>query len=239
MSLRTIIPNLFTAANLLSGFSAIVILLIIGNLDWALYAILLAAAIDLLDGFLARLLKGQTKFGKEFDSLADIVSFGFAPAMVLLYSLFFLQQIDGLLAILLTAIPSMIYLLAIAIRLAWFNTDESQNTDFRGLASPAAAIALMSFLVFMPDFLLKIDNVLIFIPLLISAMMLIPVRVMSLKFNKSRAHLFFALLTLLSAIALIAFYGLKSLCLIVFIYYAGGVIMYYLSNRLITSGAKS
>ena len=77
------IPNLFTASNMLCGIFAI-ILAFAGRIDIAPYFIFLAAVLDFFDGFLARLLKQQGELGKQLDSLADMISFGLAPGIMIL-----------------------------------------------------------------------------------------------------------------------------------------------------------
>ena len=77
------IPNLFTAANMLCGVTAI-FLSVAGRIDLAPFAIFLGAILDFLDGFLARLLKQQGELGKQLDSLADMITFGLAPGVMML-----------------------------------------------------------------------------------------------------------------------------------------------------------
>lgn len=77
------IPNILTLCNLLSGCAAAVFALCVNDLQWAFWCVVVAAVFDFLDGFVARLLKSHSAIGKELDSLADMVSFGFAPAAVL------------------------------------------------------------------------------------------------------------------------------------------------------------
>lgn len=82
------IPNLFTAGNMLCGIMAI-ILSFAGRIDIAPYFIFLAAVLDFLDGFLARLLKQQGELGKQLDSLADMISFGLAPGIIMMFVIIF------------------------------------------------------------------------------------------------------------------------------------------------------
>src|SRR5262245_26023758 len=81
---RTLLPNLITLLSLCAGLTAIR-LAIEGRLDWALGAIVFAAVLDGLDGRLARMLKGQSRFGAELDSLADFVNFGVVPGLILYF----------------------------------------------------------------------------------------------------------------------------------------------------------
>ncbi len=109
----SVIPNLFTAMNMFSGFFSI-ISASQGNYTYAGWLIIIAAIFDTLDGFMARLTKSSSELGVELDSLSDIVSFGAAPAF-LLYSTYFYQfETFG---ILISSIP----LIAGGFRLARFN----------------------------------------------------------------------------------------------------------------------
>jgi CDP-diacylglycerol---serine O-phosphatidyltransferase len=113
------IPNFLTCCNILCGVLAIIFP------KWGLILILLGASFDFLDGFAARLLKAYSNIGKDLDSLADMVTFGVAPA-ILLY------QQNVILAL---ALP-----IFSALRLAKFNNDTRQTTSFLGLATPANGI---------------------------------------------------------------------------------------------------
>lgn len=125
------IPNMLTCCNLLSGAFAVIIA-VNGGYSVSLLLILLAAAFDFLDGFAARLLHVSSPIGKELDSLADCISFGLAPAVMLFsFTLPFLG-FGALLALIMAAFS--------ALRLAKFNLDDRQTTSFIGLATPANAI---------------------------------------------------------------------------------------------------
>jgi CDP-diacylglycerol--serine O-phosphatidyltransferase len=142
VNIRKHIPNTLTCANLAFGCYAC-ILALSGNYSCAMIAIFIAAGFDFLDGFAARLLKAYSPIGKDLDSLADIVSFGVAPGMILFDFLDRLQKtvdwghpVYGKLFLLAAfAIPVFS-----ALRLAKFNNDERQHTSFIGLPVPANAI---------------------------------------------------------------------------------------------------
>ncbi len=128
-----LLPNLFTTAALFCGFYAI-ISSINGKFETAAIAIFVAMVLDGIDGRVARLTNTESDFGAEFDSLADMVSFGLAPALIIyLWSLSTLGKIGWLV--------SFIYVACAALRLARFNTQASHSDKryFQGLASPAAA----------------------------------------------------------------------------------------------------
>ena len=148
--MKKYIPNFITSLNLASGFFAI-ILASQGNILMASWFILCAMIFDFFDGFSARLLKAYSDIGKELDSLADIVSFGVAPAIIL-YQLMMnaypsTEQYSQLLIILILSFMPI----CAALRLAIFNNDSSQTTNFKGLATPANAIAIIT-IVFASNF---------------------------------------------------------------------------------------
>ena len=85
-SIKYFVPNTLTSFNMLSGALA-VITAFSGNESWPVYLILMAALFDFLDGFSAKLLHATSEFGKQLDSLADLISFGFAPSVLIYKSL--------------------------------------------------------------------------------------------------------------------------------------------------------
>ena len=128
-----LLPNLFTTGALFSGFYAIVAGMH-GKFEIAAIAIFVAMIFDGLDGRVARLTNTQSKFGAEYDSLSDMVSFGVAPALVMFsWALNELGKFGWAVA--------FIYVACAALRLARFNTqiDTADKNYFSGLASPAAA----------------------------------------------------------------------------------------------------
>jgi CDP-diacylglycerol--serine O-phosphatidyltransferase len=136
---RVIAPNLITLVALCLGLTAIR-LAYEGRLEPAVYALVVAALLDGVDGRVARLLKGTSRFGAELDSLADFVNFGVAPALVL-YS-FVLVHLKAL-----GWIAALVFAIAAALRLARFNVmiddpnrPEWQKNFFVGMAAPAGAI---------------------------------------------------------------------------------------------------
>jgi CDP-diacylglycerol---serine O-phosphatidyltransferase len=140
--LRVLLPNLVTLLSLCSGLTAMR-LAVEGEdkLDKVVYAILIAAVLDGLDGRLARLLKGTSRFGAELDSLADFVSFGVAPAFIL-YT-FALRDMSSF-----GWVVALFFAMACALRLARFNVmiddpsrPEWQKNFFVGMPAPAGALA--------------------------------------------------------------------------------------------------
>jgi CDP-diacylglycerol--serine O-phosphatidyltransferase len=144
------IPNSITSLNLLCGFIAI-IFAANGNIVTASWFILAAMIFDFLDGFSARLLKAYSDIGKELDSLADVVSFGVAPGLIIyqLLSKSFPQNIissEFLNTAVIMVIPAIMPICG-AIRLAIFNLDSTQATTFRGLPIPANALSVISIVI--------------------------------------------------------------------------------------------
>lgn len=135
MNLKAQFPNFITLLNLLSGVLGILWVLE-GQVVYGAYFVVLSAGFDFLDGFVARLLKVQSEMGKELDSLADVVSFGVLPGM-LLYSLTKAQTDSQILPYLTLIVP-----LLSAYRLAKFNLDTRQSDRFIGLPTPANALLL-------------------------------------------------------------------------------------------------
>lgn len=141
-----LLPNLFTTAALFAGFYAIVSAMQ-GRFVEAAIAVFVAAVLDGLDGRIARLTATQSAFGVQYDSLADMVSFGMAPALVM-YSWAFsaLRDLGPTFGKLGWAV-AFLYAACAALRLARFNTQAgvADKRYFQGLASPAAAGFLMAF----------------------------------------------------------------------------------------------
>jgi len=158
------IPNLFTLLNLFFGCLAVITILQSGitlvnteaggqmmsmpeQIFLASLFIALAAVIDFLDGFVARLFNAQSEMGKQLDSLADVVSFGVAPGMIIyqFLRLSIAKQEDGLDASVAWLYPALLVPCAAAWRLAKFNIDDRQTYSFRGVPTPAVGLVVASF----------------------------------------------------------------------------------------------
>lgn len=139
---RPIFPNIFTTGNLICGFLSI-ISAAEGDPTQAAWFVILAGFLDALDGKVARFSKAASSFGKELDSLADMISFGVAPAF-LIYT--FKLNVLGKWG----WIIGMVYISASAFRLARFNllAQSEEKKNFMGLPVPAAGIALSTFIIF-------------------------------------------------------------------------------------------
>lgn len=126
------IPNAITSLNLLCGVIACIYAVHNQYFEATIY-LLVAAVFDFADGFAARLLKAYSPMGKQLDSLADMISFGVAPGIIL-YA--FLNEISSCIF----AIPAFLIPMFSALRLAKFNIDERQTNSFLGLPTPADAM---------------------------------------------------------------------------------------------------
>jgi CDP-diacylglycerol--serine O-phosphatidyltransferase len=161
------------------------------KLSWAAICIIIAAVIDFLDGFVARLLKATSEMGKQLDSLSDVVSFGAAPA-VILYQLLrfsFAREENGLDVSILFLVPAFVLACAAAYRLAKFNLDTTQKYSFKGVPVPAVGLLIASFpLILHFNSINSVNNVLInkwFLYatiIVLSYLMVSNRRMMSLKF---------------------------------------------------------
>jgi len=147
------IPNFITSLNLAAGFVAI-IFAANGNLATASWLILAAMIFDFLDGLSAKLLEAYSEIGKELDSLADVVSFGVAPGIIIYQLLNSSLSLNAswvgstgyLKAGLILIVPAIMPVCA-ALRLAIFNLDSTQATTFKGLPTPANALAVISVII--------------------------------------------------------------------------------------------
>ena len=147
-----LLPNLFTTGGLFAGFYAI-IAATQGQFENACVAVFIAAVLDGLDGRVARLTNTQSEFGVQYDSLADLISFGLAPALVMYHWALLSMKLDGVTAGKAGWIAAFLYAACAALRLARFNAQVGQVDKrwFIGLASPAAAGLVASFVWFCHD----------------------------------------------------------------------------------------
>jgi CDP-diacylglycerol--serine O-phosphatidyltransferase len=139
---RTLVPNLITLLALCAGLTAIR-LAVEDKLEWAVAAIVFAALLDGIDGRIARMLKGTSRFGAELDSLADFVNFGVAPALMLYF--WGLRELGNL-----GWIAALVFAISTGLRLARFNVmvDDPNKPAwaakfFMGMPAPAGAITVL------------------------------------------------------------------------------------------------
>jgi CDP-diacylglycerol--serine O-phosphatidyltransferase len=167
------IPNLFTLLNLVFGCIAITFIMQNGlsiqyaedgsqfaeippAMAWGSLFIALAAVVDFLDGFVARWLHATSEMGKQLDSLADVVSFGAAPSLILFQLLrrCYAAEAGGIEVGLIWLFPAFIFAAAAAYRLAKFNLSVTQTFHFEGVPTPAAGLLVAS----LPVIYLTADN---------------------------------------------------------------------------------
>lgn len=218
------IPNILTSLNLFSG-SIATVMAFEGQYLWVVIWVVIAALFDFSDGFAARLLKAYSPIGKELDSLADVVSFGFAPSVAVYTFLHDHLPIIVENALVCEYLPFIAFLLAIfsALRLAKFNIDERQSESFIGLNTPANALFWVSFIYglvhrvpYISDGLIYTVLVAIFVfsILMVSEIPMFSLKVKSLKLKGNESRYFLALFT----IVLVAFVGILGI--------SGGILLY-------------
>ncbi len=155
MNIKKNIPNTITCGNLFCGCLAIVYAFD-GNLVWSAYLVGIAAVLDFLDGFTARLLNVHSEIGKQLDSLADMVTFGLVPGVVMFLMISNAAAADGNAELnktsyhFIAGFPGCLaffaFLITIfsALRLAKFNIDTRQTSSFIGVPTPASALLICS-----------------------------------------------------------------------------------------------
>jgi CDP-diacylglycerol---serine O-phosphatidyltransferase len=228
MNYKPHIPNAITILNLLSG-SLAVILIFKGYLQEAALLVFLATILDFLDGFVAKMLNAKSIIGKELDSLADVISFGLAPALFL----FVLMEKHPLTetSMFMAIMPYTALLIAgfSALRLAKFNIDTRQSVTFLGLPTPANAILIISFTIvagkiplLSNNFYLQLAIIPISCYLLISEIPMFAIKFskgFSFRLNKIR-YIYLSI-----AMALVLFFGWFGVMLAVLIYILMSIIL--------------
>lgn len=180
------IPNMFTLANLIAGAAAIILTLRFHAYETAFWLIIAAAVFDFFDGLVARLLGQVSPLGIQLDSLADDISFGLAPAIVMfdIYSQSFslynfpadIMEPLGYVTLIIAAFS--------ALRLAKFNIDTTQSSEFTGLPTPANALMLMALAVLAEQGLATLyQEYILLISVTASLLLVSPIRMFSLKFK--------------------------------------------------------
>lgn len=220
-AIRNNIPNAITSLNLLFGCLACIAAFHCSDTmcgtdlkgyQWAFIFIALAAMADFFDGLVARLLHAVSNIGAELDSLADLVSFGLAPALVL-YNIM-LQQGAGHWALVALLLPVFG-----AIRLARFNVDTNQTTTFTGLPIPANAIFWIGFTSWYATYPTPLWMVIVLIVAL-SLLMVCNLRMFSLKMHNlsSLKQNWAQYLQVVATVAFLVLMGLKGLAPAIMLY---------------------
>jgi CDP-diacylglycerol--serine O-phosphatidyltransferase len=239
LSIKLNLPNFFTCCNLFSGCIASV-LIFRNRLDLAAYFVLLAAVFDLLDGMAARKNSIGSAFGKELDSLADMLSFGFVPGAMMFkllqhsnMSSYFHSEIF---IRFLQFIPFIITVFS-ALRLAKFNLDIRQTDHFIGLPTPANTILIISLPLILKQFPGRYDAIIlnayfIIITSIICSLLLISeLNLFSLKFKtKGIKENSFQYLLIVCALILFPILLYASIPIIIVLY----ILLSFIQNRLKT-----
>jgi CDP-diacylglycerol--serine O-phosphatidyltransferase len=189
---RTIylLPNLLTTGNLFAGFYAI-LAAASGQFHHACFAVLVAAVFDGVDGRVARLTGTTSAFGVQYDSLADLVSFGMAPALVMYHWSLIALRLDGPVYGKLGWAAAFTYMACAALRLARFNTQVGvvDKRWFIGLNSPSSAGLMVGFIWSMIDFdLAGPDLRFVAVAVTVACALLMVSRLRYTSFKGSKAH---------------------------------------------------
>lgn len=209
------LPNLLTCCNLLTGAAGIIYLLQEPGLVPAAWFVWIALLFDFLDGFTARVFKVSSPIGKELDSLADVISFGLLPS-VLVYTLVQTQIQNPYL-------PWVALVIAVfsALRLAKFNIDDTQTDSFRGLPTPANALFItgLPFLAGGPGAFLLTPYALIAVAIVFSLLLVSRVELFALKFKDwSWKHNQVQFVFLIISVVLVAVFKFAAVPLIILLY---------------------
>lgn len=223
--MRKQIPNILTLSNLFSGCIAIV-MAFQGNFKAVVIWVAVAAFFDFLDGMAARALKAYSPLGKELDSLADVVSFGVAPASAVFILLRDFSILPNYLEPLHLLLPFLAFLIPVfsAYRLAKFNIDERQTISFIGLPTPANGLFWISYCYGMIEvvtgnenfFYLTTGLILLMSILMISEIPMFSLKIKKITFKGNERQIILILLMIL----LVAFLGISGV--------AWGIIAYLL-----------
>lgn len=180
------LPNMLTLANLMAGVLAIIATLNYHDYETALWLIVAAAIFDFFDGFVARLLNQQSPLGVELDSLADDVTFGVAPALVMfdLYRGAAAEWVHNDVVMQWLGVVVLLVAAFSVLRLAKFNIDTTQSAEFEGLPTPANALLLISLALLAQQGHIVLSKEHILIIAVLSCYLLIsPIRMFALKFK--------------------------------------------------------
>lgn len=180
------LPNMLTLGNLVAGVLALIVTLTEHDYTMALWLVVIASVFDFCDGFAARLLKQQSPLGVQLDSLADDVTFGVVPAVVM-YDLYAhsssLFALDDALMHYLGYVTLIIAAFSV-LRLAKFNIDTTQSAEFSGLPTPANALMLLSLAALEQQGSVVLSQEHILVISVATALLLIsPIRMFALKFK--------------------------------------------------------
>ena len=186
------LANAFTLANLFSGSIGVIQLLNGNNMITAI-CIILSLILDFFDGFIARALKSNSHLGAQLDSLADMVSFGLLPGIVMYKALEpFGTQLFGMELPFEIKYFGLFITLFSCLRLAIFNLDEEQTYYFKGLNTPSNTILIFGLYYFVQEKNISINEfseapvVLIFITIISSWLLISPIKMIAMKFKSMK-----------------------------------------------------
>lgn len=180
------LPNMLTLANLVAGAAAIILTLQYHDYESAFWLIIAAAVCDFFDGFVARLLGQSSPLGVQLDSLADDISFGLAPAVVMFDIYSQSTTYYGISSDIMEPLGYLTLIIAAfsALRLAKFNIDTTQATEFKGLPTPANALMLMSLAVLATQGEVTLfQEQIVVISVAASLLLISPIHMFALKFK--------------------------------------------------------
>lgn len=178
--------NLLTLCNLLAGVVALIVTLRYHAYETAFWLIIAASVFDFFDGFVARLMKQQSPLGVQLDSLADDVTFGVVPAVVMYDIYIHTTSFYGLNAEWMGYASYVVLIIAAfsVLRLAKFNIDTTQTTEFCGLPTPANALMLLSLaMLYEQGSVALYQEHILAISIAAAALLISPIRMFALKFK--------------------------------------------------------
>ena len=178
--------NLLTLCNLLAGVVALIVTLRYHAYETAFWLIIAASGFDFFDGFVARLMKQQSPLGVQLDSLADDVTFGVVPAVVMYDIYIHTTSFYGLNAEWMGYASYVVLIIAAfsVLRLAKFNIDTTQATEFCGLPTPANALMLLSLaMLYEQGSVALYQEHILAISIAAAALLISPIRMFALKFK--------------------------------------------------------
>lgn len=228
------IPNTITCLNLFCGCLAIMSAYE-NNFQWAAIFIVTGAIFDFFDGMSARVLEAYSPLGKELDSLADMVTFGVAPSMMVYTLLKQLLPDDGSFAAI--YLPYMAFVLAAfsALRLAKFNIDERQTSSFIGLPTPANALFWIGICLGMTQTYffgvwLIVALIILFSYLMISEIPMFSFKFKNLKWNHNKIRYIF----LIIAVPMIVGFGFTGISMVIGTY----ILLSFITHKLYHKGSN-
>lgn len=214
------VSNMLTLANLLAGCIAIIFTLVYHAYETAFWLIVAAAVFDFLDGFAARLLKQTSPLGVQLDSLADDVTFGLAPAIVMYDLYVHSSSYYNLCPEVMDWLKYLVLIIAAfsVLRLAKFNVDTTQTSEFCGLPTPANALMLLSLaMLYFKEYISLYQEHVIVVSVAAAFLLISPIRMFALKFKGFgwRGNELRYLFILLSLVLIILFPAYSVLSIIV------------------------